>query len=119
MLTKIIKPGPDLFPFGTIGCGATIAAVSAISRCDLVDAFHMPVCIIVSTEGFRAIQAFVRLAVTRDMFSFPICVSMNAYGDNCHLLVFRIILRDVGTVLVMTSQTCWCSMSLRRVTAAI
>ena len=35
-----------------------------------MDAFHMPVGIIVSTEGFRAIRAFVRLAVTREMFSF-------------------------------------------------
>lgn len=48
----------------------------------------------------------MRPDVTRDMFSFAMCVSMNAHSDQYRLLMFRVILRGMVTIVVWTSQTC-------------
>lgn len=64
MLTKVVKTGPYLILSRAIMCSAPKASVSAVFWCDLVDTFHVSFCIIVSTEGFGAVLALVRLAVT-------------------------------------------------------
>ena len=69
MLTEIVKAGPNLFTLGTVGRSTTETPIGPISRGDLVNTLHMPLCIIMSTKGFRAMRALMWFGVSRSMFS--------------------------------------------------